>query len=447
LLVLDFSIFLAISSLTTVLTTDKLKKVARHANDVPSRERNLVRRSRMSKSRRIIQSGKSYKPYPDFPLTAHVATKRWCKKIKGRMFYFGSLDDGWEAALQKYLDQKDDLHAGRTPRKGGDGYTVEAMCFDFLDAKNNAVQTGELSPRTFDDYRRVCKDVCEHFGRDRLVEQLRPEDFGALRLALAKTRKAVALRNTIQRVRSVFKFAYENALVEKPVRYGDQFKRPSKKTLRLDRNASGPRCFSALEIRAMLFSHFVASKKPIASPAMRAMILLGLNCGLGNADIGRLEFANLDLDAGVLDFPRPKTGVQRKCFLWPETIDALRVAIAKRPTPKDKSLADRVFITQRGLSWFKDKADSPVSKEMRKLLDAVGLNGHRGFYSLRHTLRTVAGDVGDERAIDAVMGHAESDRDMGAVYTATIPDNRLKKVTDYVRAWLFDGLTSATETR
>jgi hypothetical protein len=59
-------------------------------------------------------NGKPEKPYADFPLTAHP-TGYWCKKIRGRLHYFGKWDypDG---ALENYLDQKDAIHAGRDRR-------------------------------------------------------------------------------------------------------------------------------------------------------------------------------------------------------------------------------------------------------------------------------------------------------------------------------------------
>src|SRR6516225_9724109 len=94
---------------------------------------------------------KPSKPYPEFPLTAHP-TGYWCKKIRGKLHYFGPWDDP-EGALAKYLEQKDALHAGRKPREATEGLTVKELCNRFLGAKQDRVDSGELSPHTWTDYK------------------------------------------------------------------------------------------------------------------------------------------------------------------------------------------------------------------------------------------------------------------------------------------------------
>src|SRR6516165_3602860 len=94
---------------------------------------------------------KPTKPYADFPLYAHAAGV-WAKKIRGRVHYFGKWDDP-DGALKKYLEQKDALHAGRTPRPDPQTLTIKDVANAFLNAKKEAVEASELSQRTWLDYR------------------------------------------------------------------------------------------------------------------------------------------------------------------------------------------------------------------------------------------------------------------------------------------------------
>ena len=73
----------------------------------------------------MVAKAKPKKPRPNFPLFPH-ATGRWAKKIRGKLHYFGKVADDPEgvAAESKYLDQRDDLQAGRKPRDTRGGLTV-----------------------------------------------------------------------------------------------------------------------------------------------------------------------------------------------------------------------------------------------------------------------------------------------------------------------------------
>jgi integrase len=379
--------------------------------------------------------GKPAKPYPDFPLTAHPAGY-WCKKIRGKLHYFGPWADP-DGALQAYLDQKDALHAGRKPRPQTDGLTIKELCNQFLNAKRTLVDSGELANRSWQDYKAACDLLIGHLGKGRLVADLDPDDFAGLRKKLAKKWGPVTLGNVIQRMRVVFKFAWDNGEIDRPVRYGQAFKRPSRKVVRIDRARKGPNLFTVDEIRRLLAA---------ASLQVRAMILLGINCGFGNADCGRLPLSTLNLEARVVDFPRPKTGIPRRCALWADTVQAIREALIRRKEPKDEADVELVFVTKYGGSWAKDTADQTLAKEFGKLLKALGINGRQGlgFYTLRHTFRTVADEAKDQPAVDFIMGHEVPH--MSSVYRETISDDRLRAVADHVRRWLFGGQDPKAET-
>lgn len=86
------------------------------------------------------------------------------------------------------------------------------------------------------------------------------------------------------------------------------------------------------------------------------MILLGVNCGFGNADCATLPIAALDLAGEWLSYHREKTGINRRCPLWPETVEALRDAMEKRPEPKNPEHLGVVFITYKRDTWHKPDA-------------------------------------------------------------------------------------------
>ena len=366
------------------------------------------------------------KPSKDYPLYAH-ASGRWAKKVRGITRFFGSWNDP-QGALDKWLDQKDDLLAGREPRASGEGLTVRSLVNQFLESKEALVETGELTRRHWEDCKLTGVKLVEMFGRNRLVTDMRPADFEKLRKQYAKTHGPTALSNDIGRVRTFFNWAYKQGLVDRPVMFGEGFQKPSRRVMRRERQKKGPKMFTARQIRAMIDK---------AGAQLKAMILLGINCGMGNHDCAMLPMSALNLKTGWLIYPRCKTGIERRCRLWPETVKALQQVLDHRREPIEP--ADNAFITKYGCPWTpKAKTgDSPVTKETTKVLKALGI--HRpglGFYALRHTFETIAGEARDQAAVDYIMGHAPDSNDMSAVYRERMTNRRLFRVAKYVRQWL-----------
>ena len=387
---------------------------------------------------------KPVKPYAEFPLFAHQ-NGQWAKKIKGKQWFFGVWSDP-DAALLKYLDEVDEIQAGRDPRKTGvvgvssAELTVADLCGLFLERQERRIELGEVSRRHFTDNLRTCRLVVNHFGKFTRAASLRAADFTRFKAAFPATWGPEKSGNEIQRVRSTLKWAFESDLIPSLPNFGPDFKKPSRTVKRRDQqqrqaDRGGKLDFSADEIRKLLKA---------STGWLHACILLGVNGGLGNSDCGRLSTKFLDLNSGWYDLAREKTGIPRRFQLWPETIAAIRAAMSKRIIPKDESDDPLCFLTSHGkpVWWEVTKENGEtfmcdnITKSFTKLCATCGITrSQRGFYSLRRTFETVAGGSKDQVAVDVCMGHA--DESMGAVYRQGIDDQRLIDVGQHVHQWLY----------
>lgn len=352
----------------------------------------------------------------DCPLFPH-ASGQWAKKVNGRVKYFGAWAD-LAAALAKYEEFK----AGPEAVLPG-AITLGEAVNRYLDVKDAAVQAGVLQGVSFRDYQRTCKMVVEYFGRYKPVQDLTPTDFTAYKAHLGGSRNINTVGNEIVRVRVLFKWIWDQRLIPVPLHFGQDFKKPSNRALRRHKRERGKMLFSREQILTLLDE---------AGTHFRAMILLGINCGFGNNDCCQLPITAVDLDAGVIDFPRPKTEVDRICPLWPETVEALSKSLARRPNPRRESAARRFFVYYDGKPL--DESCVSVAKQFSKIRRAV-LIKEGSFYWLRHTHRTQADGARDVVAANAIMGHV--DNSMAARYREEVDLDRLRAVSDHVRTWLF----------
>jgi len=264
----------------------------------------------MNKPRQIKPS----KPYADFPMGWH-RSGYWCKRILGKLYYFGDRGDvTGKTALADFNRRSPYLFAGQDPDDFlSDGYTLKKLCNDFMAFKEGEVEDGNLSQRTFTDYLGICRTLLASIGKNKDITKIGPGDFDTLLNAFKDGKSPVTVNNFIGRVKVVFNFAVKTSKLTAP-NYGLRFRTISPKVLRLHRKSKPSKEFSVAALQAVLEA---------ADVQMRAIILLGINCGFGNADIGRITFNDIDLESGWHDYARGKTGVDRRCPLWPETIAAV----------------------------------------------------------------------------------------------------------------------------
>lgn len=290
------------------------------------------------------------------------------------------------------------MHAGRSPgvQKPYDNIYLKDVCNIYLEHQHSRVQAGEIKLRQVYDQTTLLRDFVRYMGSDRRLPEINTIDLQDYRRLLIKQGKSAArINNYISAFKAMYHWAIENELISNVPNLGAIKKLPRPKT-------SKP-TFSPDEIRKLL-NH--------ASPRMKAMIWLGLNCGFGCTDCAELLWEHADLEVGRINFPRTKTGVARYLPLWKETIDALKTL------PRTNK---RVFNTKQGhrVVTVVERRDNNgvvkvvksdnVSREFAELTRRAGTKKEKGagFYTLRRTAATLAAKSGDPFAVQRLLGHAD----------------------------------------
>jgi integrase len=379
---------------------------------------------------------KPRKPYPDFPLYAH-ASGRWAKKIRQRTFFFGYWDD-WKGALERYLDERDAIQAGRNPRSAKPTTpTLQELVNVYVNDARQRVASNDLSQRTLNDYIKTLKRLATIRSKHEFPSEWTPLDFaqikeefakpvkrsksirGGLKGPKVKRRAATTVDIDIRCIKAFLNWCSDTELIPEP-RFGKSFSLVSAKAKRLRKAAVGPRDYSAVEVKQFIDASTVW---------FRCIVLLGINGGFGASDIAQITVE--DYQGEWLDFARRKTGFERKVWLWPETRAAIDEQLSKR---RDLKPEDLLFVTKYRKPWMRDTHDA-IGKLFQQIRDKHLWRG--SFYDLRRTFQTIAEESLDFPAVKYVMGHSALSSDMSAVYRQRISDDRVKRVCEHVRGWVY----------
>ncbi len=384
------------------------------------------------------KSAKPAKPRKDWPLFPH-ATGRWAKKVRGRLHYFGPWSDP-NGALNRWLDQKDDLLAGRKPRAKATSRSVSVSdgCNLYLDHIEAQVSKGRRTHHWYQDAKRTCALICETVGRNWAIESIGPDDFKELQERFDHKEKRTAKGKVVlveaspvtsrghnHRTRGLFNWLVKAGHIKSLPQFGIGFDPPGQVEIDNHRNEQDAKHFTRAEVRGLLKA---SHGDGVADLRMHAAILLAINTGCQNEDVQTLRFRHIDWRGGWYNQPRKKTGKQRRAKLWARTLKALRRMVANREHDDD----DLVFVSGSGNSWH---GRNCLAKEFPKYRTAAGITRERaGFQWLRHTFITAANETGDRLAVQISVGHA--DRSITANYIHSIFDPRQVAIAKHVENWL-----------
>jgi len=329
-----------------------------------------------------------------FPLTLHP-TGQYCKKIRGKIYYFGS---DRRQALQNYLDQATFLHGydSSLQKSADSNMTLKQLCDMYLKYQHTKLQANNLSARHYNDQIGGLNKLMDFLGQNCKIKDISTLSLQNYKRNLQKHYGSVSRLNLhISIMKAIFHWARKNDILRN-IPNIDAVSRG--KVIHQDRFT-----FDSAQIhRLLVFSDI----------KMKAMIWLGLNCGFGCTDCAYLKWTDLDLVNGRVKLPRRKTGICRDLPLWPETVKALQ------KIPRTGNL---VFYNSRGNPYMQTilKTDidgnekyiitNMITTTFSRLIKKTGLNVPKGtgFYSLRRTSATIAARSGDPFAVQRLLGHAD----------------------------------------
>lgn len=353
------------------------------------------------------------------PLSYHKQTKQYYVTRGGRRIYFGS---DHATALERYHRFEAKLPA-LEPAPSAVSPTAKELANRFIAAQQANWRSPERTLKGYRDW--LGRFLTDHPGLR--TDELTVERFVAWKLSLRERGYAPeSINHYLSAVRAMYRFAEDAGLMERAPR------------LRRVKNESREKTGSHAKL--LYTPDQIARLLATADVQLRAMILLGLNCGFGPKDLEDLLWTHLE--GRRVSLPRSKTGVSQTFLLWPETLDAFeavsrhRAALVVRLERRGRERTDggHIFATKFWRPWTKDA----VAEQVRKLCRKAGVPCY-GFYRLRHCASTTMSLVATPHVHRRFMRHTQLQQQV--TYTHT-PDAEVDAAVVKARAELLGAATA-----
>lgn len=331
---------------------------------------------------------------------------RWRKQIAGKVYYFGrgkskSDTKSYKQAEQRYFEFMQQREVEQPIEVPMDSLSLGDAAEKFLQHQYTRLEIGEITPTSFDRFRCSLEQFVKATGEERLLSAVGELDLTQYRMDLLRlpvserTGKPISPRTAkvrLEHVRAFFAWSYQHSLMD-----------------RLPRNIVG---FTKVRLpppEIRIFTLDELNRLWDAAPSRtRLFMALGLNCGYGQQDIADLQRAEVDLDKGVIERRRSKTGIYTRHALWPLTCGLLRSHCGKKSEPTDLCLTSangEPLVYERIVKGKLRRTDA-IRNAFWRIQRQTGIQSGRGFYCLRKTAATEVEKI-DPWVTEMFLGHSE----------------------------------------
>jgi integrase len=378
-------------------------------------------------------------------LTLH-RNGQWCKKVLGKLYYFGT---DYGTAVDEWLKCKDSLLAGRGKPVESDEPTITQLANLYYDACRAKIEAGDFSIRSLAESKNTLLRLIELRGEDDQPSIWGPMDFKEIKSQLFEPvarstpgrkvdgkngkRSPSTVNGDVRRIKAFLNWCSAQKYIPRSD-YGTEFSESSARLIRISKARAGKRTFEPKDLKKIIES---------ANRYFLPVILLGINGGMGAKDISLLTLDQIlpivKSKSEWLECHRNKTGAPRKIWLWPETRKAIKSYLSSvREDPFSDQFDDIAFLTSHRTPWVKESSDGrqdAATQMFTKLRKECKVKSGT-FYDLRRTFQTTGEETLDFPAVSFCMGHIPGTGDMSAKYRE-VSDERVKKVCEIVRDWLY----------
>src|SRR3972149_7923209 len=144
-----------------------------------------------------------------FPLTLHT-TGQYCKKVKGKMYYFGS---DRKEALQKYLDQSTYLHGHQEDlqKPTEEHMTLKQLCDMYLKYQYSKLQAHDLTASHHNEQIGSLNKLMASLGQNIEINNISTLDLQNYKRRIQKSHVSVCRLNLhISIMKALFHWARKN---------------------------------------------------------------------------------------------------------------------------------------------------------------------------------------------------------------------------------------------